>query len=354
MEHQIILFTNEINEAINKIATEIAHNKLFILTDSNTKKYVLPLIADNEYVKGANMITIEVGDANKNLNSTVAIWSKLQEYGATRKSLMLNLGGGVVTDIGGFAASTFKRGMKFVNIPTTLLAAVDAAIGGKTGINFGGLKNEIGVFNEAEAVIISTAFLKTLPIEEIKSGYAEMLKHGLLSSELTDYNKLLDFDFSTPDYNQLLQLLKESVEVKRMVVTEDPFEHGIRRALNLGHTVGHSFESLSMKRGNPLSHGYAVAWGLVVELTISKMELGFDSNTLYTLGEYVRQNYGVINITCDDYDALIEYMRHDKKSNNGELNFSLLNAIGDIKIDCEVSAERVKAALDIFRDILHI
>lgn len=354
MKHQTILFTNEINQAINKIVSEIAHNKLFILTDSNTNKYVLPLIADNEYIQKGIVITIEVGDANKNLDSTVAIWKKLQEHGATRKSLMLNLGGGVITDIGGFAASTFKRGMKFVNIPTTLLAAVDAAIGGKTGINFGGLKNEIGVFNEAEAVIISTAFLKTLPIQEIKSGYAEMLKHGLLSSELTDYNKLLEFDFNAPDYEELLQLLKESVEVKRMVVTEDPFEHGIRRALNLGHTVGHSFESLSMKRGNPLSHGYAVAWGLVVELTISKMELGFDSETLYTLGEYVRHNYGVINITCDDYDALIEYMRHDKKSNNGELNFSLLKEIGNIQIDCETSAEKVKAALDIFRDILHI
>ncbi len=354
MKHQTILFTNQISDAINQIVSSIEHNKLFVLTDSNTYRYVLPLIADNPHIKGAEVITIEAGESYKNLDSTTIIWNKLQAGGATRKSLMLNIGGGVITDMGGFAASTFKRGMKFVNIPTTLLSAVDAAIGGKTGINYGGLKNEIGVFNEAQAVIISTTFLKTLPLNEIKSGYAEMLKHGLLSNTITDINQLLEYDLSEPNYDNLLQLLKESVEVKRSVVTEDPFEQGIRRALNLGHTVGHAFESLSMKRGTPIAHGYAVAWGLIVELTISHMELGFDSSQLYRLGNYVRENYGTINITCDDYPSLIEYMRHDKKSNNGELNFSLLNSIGDIKIDCEVEDKGVEAALDIFRDILKI
>ena len=350
---QSIIFTNEINQALAQLLSEMDFNKLFVLTDENTAHYVAPKFGETLYTHNAINITIPAGDTYKNIESLAHVWSELGNNGATRRSLLINLGGGMVTDLGGFAASTFKRGIPFFNIPTTLLSAVDAAVGGKTGINFNGLKNEVGVFNEAKAVIISTIPLYTLPIEEVKSGFAEMLKHSLLKDSST-FNKLLAFDFDnyTPDH--LLDLLEESVNVKRDIVAQDPHEKGLRRALNLGHTVGHAFESLAMQRQAPIPHGYAVAWGMVVELVLSHLMLKFDSAILHRYAQFVHDNYGAFHITCDDYPALIALMQHDKKSNRGEMNFSLLNAIGDIKINCEASEDDVKASLDIYRDLMHI
>ena len=353
MEHQTIFFTNDIDKVLDDILSKMSYNKLFILTDVNTHHFVFPDIADNKYLSRANVIRIKAGDINKNIESASYVWKQLADNGATRKSLLINLGGGVVTDLGGFAASTFKRGIRFINIPTTLLGAVDAAIGGKTGINFNSLKNEIGVFNEAVAVIISTKFFKTLQLTEIKSGFAEMLKHGLLSDKAT-YDKLIAYDFAAPDTDLLLGMLKDSIEVKRHIVSEDPLEKGLRRALNLGHTAGHAFESLALKQGVPVPHGYAVAWGLVVELILSHIELGFDSQILHRLSEFIYDNYGAFHITCEDYDTLINLMQHDKKSSHGEMNFSLLQSIGNVKIDCEIPVETVKNALDIYRDLMHI
>lgn len=353
MEHQTILFTNNIDKALDDILSKISYNRLFVLTDVNTHHFVFPNIANNKYISQATIIKIKAGDINKNIESASYVWKQLADNGATRKSLLINLGGGVVTDLGGFAVSTFKRGIPFINIPTTLLGAVDAAIGGKTGINFNSLKNEIGVFNEAIAVIISTTFFKTLQLTEIKSGFAEMLKHGLLSDKAT-YEKLISYDFSSPDTDYLLDMLKDSIEVKRHIVKEDPLEKGLRRALNLGHTAGHAFESLAMKQGTPIPHGYAVAWGLILELILSHIELDFDSKILYKLSEFIYKNYGAFHISCDDYDTLIAYMQHDKKSNHGEMNFSLLHNIGDVKIDCDIPVDTVKNALDIYRDLMHI
>ena len=298
-------------------------------------------------------ITIKAGDINKNVESLTHIWEQLGTNGATRRSVLINIGGGMITDLGGFAASTFKRGIRFINIPTTLLSSVDASVGGKTGINFNGLKNEIGVFNEADAVIISTRPLATLPINEVKSGFAEMLKHGLLSNK-DIFNKLLDYDFNRLPNEHLLSLLEESVNVKRDIVSQDPHEKGLRRALNLGHTVGHAFESMAMKRQSPIPHGYAVAWGMIVELILSHMMLKFDSTILHRYAQFVYDNYGSFHITCDDYPELINLMAHDKKSNSGEMNFSLLSDIGNIEINCIASEDDVKAALDIYRDLVHI
>ena len=258
-----------------------------------------------------------------------------------------------MTDLGGFAASTFKRGIRFINIPTTLLSAVDAAVGGKTGVNFRGLKNEIGVFNEADAVIISTCFFSTLPIAEVKSGFAEMLKHGLLKGAET-YDRLLAYDFESRDYDHLLDLLRESVEVKADIVSQDPHERGIRRALNLGHTAGHAFESLAMSHKNPIPHGHAVAWGMVVELTLANMLCSFPSSRVQEYAKFILENYGAFHITCKDYDALLTLMRHDKKSENGEMNFTLLSDVGEVKINCCASDDDVRAALDIYRDLMHI
>lgn len=355
MKHQDLIFSNDVASQLDALIEKYNPSKLFVLVDSNTHKLVLPKLAsESKAVASASVIMIDAGDINKNIESLMHIWAQLVDGGATRKSLMINLGGGVITDIGGFAGATFKRGIRFINVPTTLLSAVDAAVGGKTGINFHGFKNEIGAFCEAEAVIISTCFLTTLSKEELLSGYAEMLKHGLISNADT-YNRLLANDVAEIDTEQLLQLLQESVMVKKRVVEEDPTEKGIRRALNLGHTVGHAFESLALQRKSPIPHGYAVAWGLVVELVLSHMQLQFPSNELTRLAVYIYENYGAFNITCDDYQALIEFMRHDKKNDSAnEINFTMLKNVGDIHIDCISTEDDIKAALDIYRDFMHI
>lgn len=354
MEHnQRIIFTNDVSAAIDQLLAEADLNRLFVLTDTNTSYFVLPRIADNAHIADATNITIKSGDMNKTIEAAADVWRALCDNGGTRKSIMINVGGGMVTDLGGFAASTFKRGIRFINVPTTLLSAVDAAVGGKTGVNFRGLKNEIGVFNEAEAVVISTCFFSTLPLTEIKSGFAEMLKHGLLKDAAT-YDRLLAYDFESRDYDHLLSLLRESVEVKAEIVRCDPHERGLRRALNLGHTAGHAFESYAMSRKSPIPHGYAVAWGMVVELTLANMLCGFPSARVQEYAQFVLENYGSFHITCADYDALLTLMRHDKKSEHGEMNFTLLGDVGDVKINCSATDDDVRAALDIYRDLLHI
>lgn len=354
MEHnQRIIFTNDVPAAINEALDGIDYNRLFVLTDTNTAHFVLPRLAGNEHIAGADKITIKAGDMNKTIEAAGEVWRELVAGGGTRKSVLLNLGGGMVTDLGGFAASTFKRGIRFINVPTTLLSAVDAAVGGKTGVNYRGLKNEIGVFSEADAVIISTCFFSTLPLPEVKSGFAEMLKHGLLKGPDT-YNRLLAYDFESRDYEHLLTLLRESVEVKAEIVCQDPQEHGLRRALNLGHTVGHAFESYSMSHKSPIPHGHAVAWGMVVELTLSNMLCGFPGTQVQEYAQFVLENYGAYHITCKDYDALLALMRHDKKSERGELNFTLLAGVGDVRINISATDDDLRSAFDIYRDLLHI
>jgi 3-dehydroquinate synthase len=254
-----------------------------------------------------------------------------------------------VTDLGGFAASTFKRGLAYINIPTTLLSMVDASVGGKTGINFGGLKNEIGVFNNANSVILDTIFLKTMDQENILSGYAEMLKHGLISEEKM-WAELLTFNLDALDnLEDLGRMLADSVAVKQRIVTEDPTEHGIRKALNLGHTAGHAFESLALER-KPILHGYAVAYGLVVELYLCCVKTGFPQDKMRQTVAFIKKHYGRMPITCDDYPKLIELMHHDKKNVGTDINFTLLGGIGDIRINQTATEEDIKEALDFYRE----
>ena len=276
------------------------------------------------------------------------VWTELGRMGATRHSLLVNIGGGMVTDLGGFAASTFKRGIAFINIPTSLLAMVDASVGGKTGFNFNGLKNEIGVFSNANCVILDTEFLKTMDSENICSGYAEMLKHGLINNKQM-WAELVTFDIQNPDLKHLQQMVGESVAVKERIVIEDPTEKGIRKALNLGHTFGHAFESFALER-NPILHGYAVAYGLVGELYLSALKMGFPTDKLRQTVNFIHENYGRMTITCDDYPELIEFMRHDKKNTAGSINFTLLGNIGDIHINQTATEEEIKEALDFYRE----
>ena len=348
MEPQKVILSENLRQSLTEAIGEVRHDRLFVLCDETTREACLPVVADFECMQGAQLITIPAGDTNKGLESVSHVWAELQRMGATRHSLMVNLGGGMVTDLGGFAASTFKRGISFINIPTTLLAMVDASVGGKTGVNFGGLKNEIGVFNNANSVILDTVFLKTLDEENILSGYAEMLKHGLISDEKM-LGELLTFDIEKPDLDQLKCMLAESVAVKQRIVTEDPTEQGLRKALNLGHTAGHAFESLALER-KPVLHGYAVAWGLVVELYLCCAKTGFPTDKMRQAVSFIHEHYGKMTITCDDYPRLLELMHHDKKNVGSAINFTLLGNVGDIRINQTATEDEIKEALDFFRE----
>ncbi len=347
MSQRIIISNNLENELTNALA-ECEHDKLFVLFDSNSRDNCLDLLYGFRCMKGYEPICIVPSDSHKDLESLTWVWQHLQDGGATRHSCLINLGGGMVTDLGGFAASTFKRGINFINIPTTLLAMVDASVGGKTGINFGGLKNEIGVFNDSKFVILDTKFLKTLDHENICSGYAEMLKHGLISNEEM-WQELLAFDLEHPDFKHLQTMVGDSVKVKERIVEEDPHERGIRKALNLGHTFGHAFESWALKR-KPILHGYAVAFGLIPELYLSVAKTGFPTEKMRQTVNFIKESYGSLPITCDDYEELIELMHHDKKNQNGIINFTLLGGIGDIHINQTANTEEIKEALDFFRE----
>lgn len=349
MAQQKIIISRNLKADLKEELNGKTANGFFILVDSNTRKLCLPLL-DEEILSKAKIIEIKANDDHKTLEALANVWTFLSQNGASRKSFMLNLGGGMVTDLGGFAASTFKRGIEYINIPTTLLGTVDAAVGGKTGINFNGLKNEIGVINPAESVIINTEFLKTLDKENFLSGFAEMIKHGLISTKEV-WKHILEFDLDNINYEALTSLIDESVKVKEGIVKIDPTEKGIRKALNFGHTVGHAFESFAMSTGKPVLHGYAVAWGMIAELYLSFKKTGLDKETLQSGVRFIKENYGALGITCKNYDQLYEYMTHDKKNeSDGRILFTLLGGIGDIKINTNVEKQDIFDALDFYRD----
>ena len=345
---QRIIISKQLQTDLAKAIAECEHDRIFVLVDETTNKLCWSLVKDYLCLKDAQTIIIGATDRRKNLDTLVHVWESLQQGKATRHSLLINLGGGMVTDLGGFAASTYKRGINFINVPTTLLAMVDASVGGKTGINFGGLKNEIGVFNDAEFVLLDTNWLRTLDEENIRSGYAEMLKHGLIADE-TMWAELINFNIAQPNLHQLAFMLDKSVRIKERIVTEDPHEKGIRKALNLGHTFGHAFESWAMKR-QPVLHGYAVAFGLIAELYLATTQTDFPTERMHQTVNFIRSYYGSLPITCNDYPELIELMHHDKKNRGNEINVTLLGGIGDIRIDQTITEEDIKEALDFFRE----
>lgn len=346
---QNIIISRDLSSDVTTAVNSRSYDKTFIIADDTTADLCLPLIAETKCLKDANVITIPSTDINKSLETVAHVWKSLGDMGATRHSCVINVGGGMVTDLGAFAASTFKRGVDFYNIPTTLLAMVDASVGGKTGFNFNGLKNEIGVFNNARTVIISTDFLRTLDSDNICSGYAEMLKHALISNKemLAEH---LNYDILSPDLAQLRQMVAESINVKEHIVTEDPHEQGIRKALNLGHTVGHAFESMTLKSTKPLLHGYAVAFGMVCELYLSCIKCDFPTDILRQTVRYIREHYGTFEFTCEQYESLYELMTHDKKNTAGTINFTLLGGVGDIRINQTAAKDEVFEALDFLRE----
>lgn len=353
MSESKIIYSKYLCSDVRPLLSGLTSEQLFIITDTGSNKHCLgTLLEALPELCEAKVFVINEGDENKNLDSVCAMWRFLISNGATRSSLVINLGGGVVTDMGGFVANTFKRGVKFINIPTTLLCMIDAATGGKTGFNFDGLKNEIGVIKPASAVVVSPLFLRTLTEEQMRAGYAEMIKHALLSSE-NDLMELLSTDPSRIDNAQWLDLIDKSLSVKENIVKQDPTEKGLRKSLNLGHTIGHAFESFSHKIGRPLSHGYAVAMGLEVELYLSYKYQGFDSHLLQSVTSYIKEFYGSFAISCDDYEALYALMLHDKKNLTAlSVNFTLLKSPGDLALNCTLTKEQIFEALDYFRDAL--
>ncbi len=319
------------------------------MCDKHTEKDCLPLLEDWRQQKGVSVFSIEPGDEHKNIQTLSSIWQFLSEQKATRQALLINLGGGVVTDIGGFAAATFKRGIHYINLPTSILGAVDAAVGGKTAINFNGLKNEVGAFYPPQAVVLHAPFFKTLDQPNILSGYAEMLKHGLLADSAY-FNRLLQLDLEKPDDKAFIDAIKRSIEIKPGIIEQDPLEKGLRKALNLGHTTAHAFESLALKRHQPILHGYAVAWGLIGELYLSVKLLHFPNDILQQLVSLVKESYGVFFICCQDYPFLLEAMSHDKKNDNTHVRFTLLEEIGKPTLDMIVEPAWMEEMLDFYQD----
>jgi len=349
---QKVIKSQNLKTDLTHILNEIAHDKLFILTDDNTEKLCFRYISGITQIEKAGKINIQAGDDHKNIESLASIWKFLTENGATRNSLLINLGGGMITDIGGFAAATFKRGIKCINIPTSLLGAVDAAVGGKTGINFNGFKNEIGNFAAAEAVLIDSVFFRSLDKQNFLSGFAEMIKHGLISDD-SKWVKLIAFDTDNINYDVLRDLVFESVLIKEDIVEQDPFEKGLRKALNLGHTIGHAFESLSYTIGQPMLHGYAVAWGIVCELYLSYIKCGFPKDKLWQTLSFIKENYGGFYFDCDHYEKLYELMKHDKKNESVDrINFTLLQDIGKLSLDQTASKEEIFESIDFLRESL--
>jgi len=347
---QKVIKSTDLKSDLKQVLSALPHDKIFILTDDNADKLCFQYIESLDEIRKAEKITIKAGDSNKNIESLASIWKFLSENGATRNSILINLGGGMVTDIGGFAAASFKRGIKSINIPTTLLGAVDAAVGGKTGINFIGLKNEIGAFAPAETVLIDSVFFKSLDKANFLSGYAEMLKHGLISNDNT-WSKLLQFDTSNVDYELLRELVVESVLVKENIVEQDPFEKGIRKALNLGHTIGHAFESLSYTMGKPMQHGYAVAWGIICELYLSRVKCGFPKDKLWQTLSFIKENYGLFYFGCDEYEDLYKLMTHDKKNESADrINFTLLEDVGKLALNQTATKEEIFESIDFLRE----
>ena len=344
-----IVFSENGYEYLNDIIEKNKYSIIFILSDTNTNEYCLsrflPLLATNKTIE---IIEIESGETEKNITTCVEIWSILTELGGDRKSLLINVGGGVITDIGGFVASTFKRGIDFIHIPTTLLAMVDASVGGKNGVDLGSLKNQIGVINVPKLVLIDTDYLSTLPQNEMRSGLAEMLKHGLIADAdyWTIFKVLNGIDFADFD-----SLIYRSIEIKNEIVMQDPTENGIRMALNFGHTLGHAIESYFLENENKktLLHGEAIAAGMILESYISWQKKLLSAAEYIEIKNTINAVFETIVFEENDLKPILELLIHDKKNEYGKIQFALLDGIGSIKINQEVENELIIKSFDDYK-----
>lgn len=328
-----ILFGNLGYEFLSETIKPQLYTKVFIIVDENTSNQCLPYFLANFATEVAlEIIELEAGESHKNIETCLGIWNSLTELEGDRKSIIVNLGGGVITDIGGFIACTFKRGIDFINVPTTLLSMVDASIGGKNGVDLGNLKNQIGIIREPKAVLIDTHFLTTLSAREMRSGLAEMLKHGLIYDKVY-WNKFKNLNsLNTDDLNILIH---ESIQIKNKIVSEDLTENGIRKSLNFGHTLGHAIESYFLENPNKesLLHGEAIAIGMILESYISKEKNLISESEHLEIKQLIHTLYKKIDFDENDIQEVIKLLIFDKKNEFGTVQFALLDGIGSIKIN---------------------
>ena len=335
---------------LNNFLDRSNHSAIFILVDTNTHNNCLsPFLEKLETTKTIEVIEMDAGEEFKHIETCTGIWNALSELGADRKGLMINLGGGVVTDLGGFVAATFKRGIDFINVPTSLLSMVDASVGGKTGVDLGNLKNQIGVITQPEMVLIDSQYLSTLSAVEMRSGLAEILKHGLIANKeywekATELQKLTLED--------LEELIAESIEIKTRIVEQDPTEQNIRKTLNFGHTLGHAIESyyLSHPKKEKLLHGEAIAIGMILALYISTKISNFPEENLKEITKKILELFPKVEITDEDFEKIIELLKFDKKNTHGRINFVLLKDIGDPVMDCTVPNNLIYDALEYYKN----
>ncbi|PQL89881.1 3-dehydroquinate synthase [Apibacter sp. wkB309] len=331
---------------INKYIQSYHPSKIVFLVDENTHELCYPkIITEIESSAEIEILEIDSGEHNKNLYICINLWEALTELKIDRKALLINVGGGVLTDMGGFVANCYKRGIPFINIPTTLLAMVDASIGGKTGVDLGSHKNQIGNFVLPQLVHVDVGFLTTLPTEQILSGFAEIIKHGLIADKKY-WEEIIRLDDRNPDY--LEPLIKTSIEIKKKVVSNDFTESGLRKILNFGHTVGHAVESFFLENNTPILHGEGVAMGMIVESYIS-MKKGFLSYPEYEeIKLYISSLYPKLNLKKDYFDDIFSFMQNDKKNVNREIKFVLLEKIGQAVYDISVEKELIKEAIYLY------
>ena len=338
-------FQNKGYISLSNLISENNYSTLFILVDENTFKYCYPKFIPNLRTdKRIEVIEIESGEINKNLETCIGVWNAITELGGDRKSLIITLGGGVITDLGGFVASCFKRGIDFVNIPTTLLSMVDASVGGKTGVDLGVLKNQIGLFANPEMVLVDTAYLTTVSEREIKSGTAEIIKYGI-TYDISLFNEIKNNkDLKIED------LIFRSIEIKNEVVLKDPKEQNIRKILNFGHTLGHAIESFYLESEDKVSltHGEAIAIGMVCESYMSSKILNFPIKNVVEIKKVILSIYNKTNLLLEDFSGILELLKHDKKNVKGRVNFVLLNDYEDYKLDCEVPEDLIKESMEFY------
>lgn len=345
-----VYFNNTIYVYLSETLLPEVYSKVFVLVDSKTSEYCLPdFLANLATEVPLEIVEFEAGEHFKNIETCFEIWSALTELGADRKSIIINLGGGVVTDLGGFVASTYKRGIEYINVPTTLLAMVDASIGGKNGVDLGNLKNQIGTITTPKAVLIDTNFLATLPANEMRSGLAEMLKHGLIQNKEYWNNFKNISSLNTDDLDGLIY---KSVEIKNKVVSQDPTENGIRKALNFGHTLGHAIESYFLDNDTkiPLLHGEAIAVGMVLESFLSLEKESITSDEYFEIKSVILDMFETIEFSQKDIEEIITLLIHDKKNEFGKVQFVLLDGIGNIKINQFVSNNLIYKAFEDYKN----
>ncbi|WP_144283723.1 3-dehydroquinate synthase [Chryseobacterium echinoideorum] len=344
----ITLIDNSFSQ-INQFIAEKSFSKIFILVDENTHEYCLPLFLGNlETEISFEILEIEAGEEMKNIQTANQLWEILTEMQADRKALLINLGGGVITDLGGFVASTYKRGIQFINIPTTLLSMCDASIGGKTGIDLMNYKNMVGTFAFPEKIYVYPKFLETLPHKELISGFAEMLKHGLIADK-KHWEDLIKIQH--PDAAAVEAYIAQSMEIKQEIVSADCFEKNIRKTLNFGHTIGHAIESLCLSDEKPVLHGEAVALGMICETHLSFLESLIDKETADLVIENIRRYFCFIDISRFDDAQIFALLLNDKKNSDLKINFSLLSGIGSCVYDYKCNDNNIKNSLQFYREI---